>query len=43
MLYRLAIPLKNGSQKMDPGTVFLLENHQSKLGHAQNPYIAVMS
>ena len=27
---------------MDPGTVFLLEN-QSKLGHAQNPYIAVMS
>src|ERR1700758_2112616 len=29
-------------EKMDPGTVFLLEN-QSKLGHAQNPYIAVMS
>ncbi len=25
-------------EKMDPGTVFLLEN-QSKLGHAQNPYI----
>ena len=29
-------------EKMDPGTVFLLEN-QSKFGHAQNPYIAVMS
>jgi len=28
--------------KMDPGTVFLLEN-QAKLGHAQNPYVAVMS
>jgi len=27
---------------MDPGTVFVLEN-QTKLGHAQNPYIAVMS
>ncbi len=29
-------------EKMDPGTVFVLEN-QSKLGHAQNPYVAVMS
>ncbi len=29
-------------EKMDPGTVFLLEN-QAKLGHAQNPYVAVMS
>jgi len=28
--------------KMDPGTVFLLEN-QAKLGHAQNPFVAVMS
>jgi len=28
--------------KMDPGTVFLLEN-QAKLGHSQNPYVAVMS
>jgi hypothetical protein len=28
--------------RMDPGTVFVLEN-QSKLGHAQNPYVAVMS
>ncbi|HVC47781.1 MAG TPA: hypothetical protein VND90_11080 [Terracidiphilus sp.] len=29
-------------EKMDPGTVFVLEN-QTKLGHAQNPYVAVMS
>ena len=29
-------------EKMDPGTVFVLEN-QAKLGHAQNPYVAVMS
>jgi hypothetical protein len=29
-------------ERMDPGTVFLLQN-QSKLGHAQNPYVAVMS
>ena len=28
--------------KMDPGTVFLLEN-QAKLGHSHNPYVAVMS
>jgi hypothetical protein len=28
--------------KMDPGTVFLLEN-QAKLGHSQNPYVAAMS
>ena len=29
-------------EKMDPGTVFMLEN-QSKMGQAQNPYVAVMS
>jgi hypothetical protein len=29
-------------ERMDPGTVFVLEN-QTKLGHAQNPYVAVMS
>ena len=29
-------------EKMDPGTVFVLENQQN-LGHAQNPYVAVMS
>ena len=29
-------------ERMDPGTVFLLQN-QAKLGHAQNPYVAVMS
>jgi hypothetical protein len=29
-------------EKMDPGTVFVLEN-QNKLGQAQNPYVAVMS
>src|SRR5271166_3815636 len=29
-------------ERMDPGTVFVLEN-QSSLGHAQNPFIAVMS
>jgi len=28
--------------RMDPGTVFLLQN-QAKLGHAENPYVAVMS
>jgi hypothetical protein len=28
--------------RMDPGTVFLLEN-QAKLGQAENPYVAVMS
>ena len=29
-------------ERMDPGTVFVLEN-QTKLGNAQNPYVAVMS
>ena len=29
-------------ERMDPGTVFVLEN-QAKLGHEQNPYVAVMS
>src|SRR6201998_1337227 len=29
-------------ERMDPGTVFVLQN-QSKLGHAQNPYVAVLS
>ena len=29
-------------ERMDPGTVFLLQN-QSKLGHAQNPFVAVLS
>lgn len=29
-------------ERMDPGTVFVLEN-QTLLGHAQNPYVAVMS
>ena len=29
-------------ERMDPGTVFVLEN-QTSLGHAQNPYVAVMS
>lgn len=29
-------------EKMDPGTVFMLEN-QAKLGQAQNPFVAVMS
>jgi hypothetical protein len=29
-------------ERMDPGTVFVLEN-QTKLGHANNPYVAVMS
>ena len=29
-------------EKMDPGTIFVLEN-QSKLGNTQNPYVAVMS
>lgn len=29
-------------EKMDPGTIFVLEN-QAKLGQAQNPYVAVMS
>lgn len=29
-------------ERMDPGTVFLLEN-QTHLGQAQNPYVAVMS
>lgn len=29
-------------ERMDPGTVFVLQN-QSKLGHAQNPFVAVMS
>ncbi|MDR3405434.1 MAG: hypothetical protein P4L99_23265 [Chthoniobacter sp.] len=28
--------------RMDPGTIFVLEN-QTKLGQAQNPYVAVMS
>ncbi len=29
-------------ERMDPGTVFVLQN-QSKLGHAENPFVAVMS
>ena len=29
-------------ERMDPGTVFVLEN-QDKLGLAQNPYVAVMA
>jgi hypothetical protein len=29
-------------EKMDPGTVFVLEN-QEKLGQAQNPFVAVMA
>jgi len=29
-------------ERMDPGTVFVLQN-ETKLGHAQNPYVAVMS
>lgn len=29
-------------ERMDPGTIFLLEN-QTKLGQSQNPYVAVMS
>ncbi|MGA8043669.1 MAG: hypothetical protein WCA37_12785 [Terracidiphilus sp.] len=29
-------------EKMDPGTVFVLEN-QTKLGKAENPFVAVMS
>jgi hypothetical protein len=29
-------------EKMDPGTVFVLEN-QAKMGPAQNPFVAVMS
>ena len=29
-------------EKMDPGTVFMLENER-KLGQAQNPFVAVMS
>ena len=29
-------------ERMDPGTVFVLEN-QAHLGQAQNPYVAVMS
>ena len=29
-------------ERMDPGTVFMLEN-QAKLGQAQNPFVAVMS
>src|ERR1700751_1685492 len=29
-------------ERMDPGTVFLLQN-QAKLGHAENPFVAVMS
>jgi hypothetical protein len=29
-------------ERMDPGTVFVLEN-QSHLGQAQNPFVAVMS
>jgi hypothetical protein len=29
-------------EKMDPGTVFVLEN-QTKFGQVQNPYVAVMS
>ena len=29
-------------ERMDPGTIFVLEN-RSRLGQAQNPYVAVMS
>jgi hypothetical protein len=29
-------------EKMDPGTVFVLD-HQPNPGHAQSPYVAVMS
>jgi hypothetical protein len=29
-------------ERMDPGTVFVLEN-KTKLGSEQNPYVAVMS
>lgn len=29
-------------ERMDPGTIFVLEN-QAKLGQAQNPFVAVMS
>jgi hypothetical protein len=29
-------------ERMDPGTIFVLEN-QAKMGHAQNPFVAVMS
>jgi hypothetical protein len=29
-------------ERMDPGTVFVLEN-QEKLGQAQNPFVAVMA
>ena len=29
-------------EKMDPGTVFVLEN-QAKLGFVQNPFVAAMS
>jgi hypothetical protein len=29
-------------EKMDPGTIFVLEN-QARMGHAQNPFVAVMS
>ena len=29
-------------ERMDPGTVFVLEN-QTKLGHAQDPFVAVLS
>lgn len=29
-------------ERMDPGTVFILEN-QTTLGSVQNPYVAVMS
>ena len=29
-------------ERMDPGTVFVLEN-QAKLGQAQEPFVAVMS
>ena len=29
-------------ERMDPGTIFVLEN-RTRLGHARNPYVAVMS
>jgi hypothetical protein len=29
-------------ERMDPGTVFMLEN-PARLGYAQNPFVAVMS
>jgi len=39
---RLAVHGRMDTGKNDPGTVFVLEN-QAKMGHAQNPFVAVMS